>query len=99
MKEIEWEGKGNITYIKIRTKENMFYTLSKLEWNDLVNDGNSETFGTMEEYVKYVTSKQIQNITNNVDNKLIYLYLENRALNRDDIKEIFVETHKPLKAK
>ena len=97
MKEIEWEGKGNITYIKIKTKENMFYTLSVIPWDEVAAESECQTFNSIEEYIKFMTARQIQIIVENKDkNNLIYMYPENKAIDRDNIKEIFVETHRPI---
>ena len=88
-----WECKDKLTYIKIRTKDNMYYTLCIINWEEAAEQGESETFDSIQEYVDFVTRRHIQNIVDNNDgNSLIYMYPENKAVSRDNIKEIFTET-------
>ena len=88
-----WEGKDKFTYVKIRTKDNMYYTLCKISWEEAIEHEESETFNSIQEYIDFITRREIQNIVDNNDgNSLIYMYPENKAVSRDNIKEIFTET-------
>ena len=93
--ERDWKGKDNVTYVKLRTNENMIYTISKLPWNELADNPESENFATIEEYEAFVTRRLMQHIIDS-ENNLIYLYDENRVVNKNEIKEMFVETHRPI---
>ena len=85
--------KGKLTYIKIKTKDNMYYTMCIISWEEAMYEGESESFDSIQEYIDFITRRQIQNIVDNKDgNSLIYMYPENKAVSRDNIKEIFTET-------
>ena len=98
----DWKGKNNTTFIKIKTKDNMIYTLDKYSWAELSDDpeyiSENGEFNSIEEYVKYVAGRRMQGVVD-TNKDLIYLYLESRVVNKNDIKEMFIETHKPLQDK
>ena len=78
------------TVIKIRTKENMYYTYMEFPWEQLEHDENCKTFVSVQAYANYLANSKIQDIVSDNNNDLIYLYPENMAISKDSIKEIFV---------
>ena len=79
------------TVIKIRTKENMYYTFMEFPWEQLEHDENCKTFENVRAYAKYLASGKIQDIVFNNDEELLYLFPENKAISKDSIKEIYIE--------
>lgn len=79
------------TVIKIRTKENMYYTFMEFPWEQLENDQNCKTFGSVRAYAKFLARGKIQDIVYNDSNELLYLVPENIAISKDSIKEIFID--------
>lgn len=79
------------TVVKIRTKENMYYTFMEFPWEEIKHDENCKHFIDIRAYAKYLAQGKIQDIVFNTDNNLIYLYPENKAISRDNIKEVYVE--------
>jgi len=79
------------TVVKIRTKENMYYTFMEFPWEQLENDEDCKNFKDVRAYAKYLAQGKIQDIVFNETNELLYLYPENKAISKDCIKEIYVE--------
>lgn len=79
------------TVIKIRTKENMYYTYMEFPWEQLENDENCETFKDVRAYAKFLAKSKIVELVYNIDNDLVYLVPENMAISKDNIKEIYIE--------
>ena len=86
------------TVIKIRTKENMYYTFMEFPWEQLENDENCKTFKDVKAYAKYLANSRIQDIVCDKD-ELLYLYPENKAISRDSIQEIYIEESAALRLK
>lgn len=84
------------TVIKIRTKENMYYTFMELPWEQLENDENRKTFKNVKAYARFLANNKIQDIVCGKE-ELLYLYPENKAISRDSIKEIYIEDTIALK--
>ena len=79
------------TVIKIRTKENMYYTFMEFPWEQLEHDENCKRFKSVKAYAKYLANAKIQDLVFNDSNELLYLWPENKAISRDCIQEIYVE--------
>ena len=79
------------TVIKIRTKENMYYTFMEFPWDQLEHDDNCDTFDNVRDYAKFLAKGKIVELVYNTDNNLIYLVPENMAISKDSIKEIFID--------
>ena len=92
-------SENNKTVIKIRTKENMYYTYMELPWEQLKHDENCKTFKNVRDYAKFLARDKIVDIVSNTDNNLIYLFPENMAISKDSIKEIFIGELMELKPK
>lgn len=78
------------TVIKIRTKENMYYTFMEFPWEQLENDKNCKTFKNVRAYAKCLANSRIQDIVCDKED-LLYLYPEGRAISRNNIQEIYIE--------
>lgn len=79
------------TVIKIRTKENMYYTFMEFPWDQLEHDDNCKTFKDVKSYARYLADGKIEEIVFTNPNELIYLYPEHKAISRDSIMEIYTE--------
>lgn len=79
------------TVIKIRTKENMYYTYMEFPWEQLEQDENHKTFKDVRAYAKYLADGKIQEIVFNNQDGLLYLFPENKAISKDCIQEIYIE--------
>ena len=80
------------TVIKIRTKENMYYTFMEFPWKEIQQDEACKTFKDARAYAKYLAQGKIQDIVfDPTNNNLLYLFPENKAISRDNIKEIYVD--------
>ena len=79
------------TVIKIRTKENMYYTFMEFPWEQLEKDENRKTFKDVKSYARYLADGKIEEIVFTNPNELIYLYPEHKAISRDSIMEIYTE--------
>lgn len=79
------------TVIKIRTKENMYYTFMEFPWEQLEQDENCKTFESVQAYAKYLAQGKIQDIVFNDTNELLYLFPENKAISKDSIMEVYIE--------
>ena len=79
------------TVIKIRTKENMYYTFMEFPWEQLEHDENRKNWKDVRAYAKYLADGKIQDIVFNNDNGLLYLYPENKAISKDSIMEVYIE--------
>ena len=79
------------TVIKIRTKENMYYTYMEFPWEQLEHEEDCKTFKDVKSYAKFLANDKIQEIVCNENKNLIYLYPETKAISRDSIKEIYIE--------
>ena len=93
------ELKNDCTVIKIRTNENMYYTYMIITWNDLEHLEDCKTFESVQDFANYLAIDKIQSIASDTHNNLLYLYPERKVINRNDIKEIYIEDHRELKAK
>ena len=79
------------TVIKIRTKENLYYTYMEFPWEEIEHDENCNTFKDVRAYAKYLAQGKIQDIVYNENNSLLYLFPENKAISKDSIMEIYIE--------
>lgn len=79
------------TVIKIRTKENMYYTFMEFPWEQLEQDENCKTFESVRAYAKYLAQGKIQDIVFNSANELLYLFPESKAISKDSIMEVYIE--------
>ena len=79
------------TVIKIRTKENMYFTYMEFPWEQLEHDDNCKTFKNVRAYAKYLAQGKIEEIVFHDNNELLYLFPENMAISKDCIKEIFID--------
>ncbi len=79
------------TVIKIRTKENMYYTFMEFPWEQLEKDENCKTFKDVRAYAKYLAQGKIQDIVFSDTNELLYLFPESKAISKDSIMEIYIE--------
>ena len=84
------------TTIKIRTKENMYYTFMEFPWEHLEHDENCKTFENVQAYAKYLAQNKIRDIMCDT-NELLYLFPEDRIISRDNVKEIYIEETIALK--
>ena len=84
------------TVVKIRTNENMHYTYMEFPWEQLEHDDNCKTFESVSAYARFLAKGKIQDIVCNTDNELLYLFPEDKAINRNDIKEVYIEEYKAL---
>ena len=82
---------GDYTAIKIRTNENMYYTFMRLFWDELKTSEDCKTFANVQQFARYLARDKIQDIVSDTSNTLLYLYPEDKAINRNDIKEIYID--------
>lgn len=79
------------TVIKIRTKENMYYTFMEFPWEQLEHDENCKNFKNVKAYANYLAQGKLQDIVFNETNNLLYLWPENKAISKDSVMEIYIE--------
>lgn len=79
------------TVIKIRTKENMYYTFMEFPWEQLEHDENCKQWASVRAYAKYLADGKIQDIVFNSTDKLLYLYPEHKAISKDSIMEVYIQ--------
>lgn len=84
---------GNYTAIKIITNDNMYYTFMRFPWNELETDENCKHFESVRNYAEWLARNKIQDITFDTNNTLLYLHPEGRAVNRNNIKDIYIDEY------
>ena len=85
------------TVIKIRTKENMYYTFMEFPWEEISHDESCKAFKNVRAYAKYLAAGKIQDIVFEHTNELLYLFPENKAISMDSIQEIYIDETIALK--